>query len=99
MSRGREVTVGTDILGTVFSIVACTRAPKAFGEEGSGMTSNGNIEEASGGRDDWAIVTNSYNKGLVASYCILIQAILRVNGSKERRGVGWSRGGQLCEQR
>ena len=48
MSGGGEVVVGTDVEGTVFVIVACTRALKAFSEERSRATSNGNIEEASG---------------------------------------------------
>ena len=58
MSGGREVTVRTDVLGAVFLIVTCTRAPKTFGEGRSGAMSNGDIEEASRGRDDWTIVAN-----------------------------------------
>ena len=48
MSGGREVAVGTDVEGTVFAIVACTRVLKAFGESRSGATSNGDVEETSG---------------------------------------------------
>ena len=92
VSRGGEVAVGTDIEGTVFMIVACIRAPKAFSEGRSRAMSNRDIEEASGSRDDWTIVTNSYDKRLIVSYCIFVQAVFRVDGSERGRGVGQGRG-------
>ena len=82
MSRGREVTVRTDVLGAV-----C----------GSGVTSNGDIEKVSGGRDDWTIVANSHDKELVVSYCVFVQAIFGVHGSEGGRDIRQSRGGQLCK--
>ena len=86
------MAVGTDIEGTVFMIVACIRAPKAFSEGRSRAMSNRDIEEASGSRDDWTIVTNSYDKRLIVSYCIFVQAVFRVDGSERGRGVGQGRG-------
>ena len=50
------MAMGTDVERAVLTIVTCARAPKALGEGGSGATSDGNIEEASGGRDDGTIV-------------------------------------------
>ena len=82
----------TDVLETVFSILTCTRAPKAFSKGRSEATSDGDIEEASGGRDDWTIVANSHDKGLVVCYCVFIQAVFGVDGSEGGRDIGWSRG-------
>ena len=87
----------TDVLGAIFLIVTCTRALKAFGKGGSRVTSNGDIEEVSGGRDDWTIIANSHNKGLIVGYCVFIQAVFWVDGSKRGGDVGRSRGEQLCE--
>ena len=56
VSGSGEVAMGTDVERAVLTIVTCARAPKALGEGGSGATSDGNIEEASGGRDDGTIV-------------------------------------------
>ena len=39
------------------------------------------------------IVANLYAEGLIPGHRVFIEAIFRVYGSKERRGVGWSRGG------
>ena len=97
MSRGGKVTVRTDVLGAIFSIVTCTRAPKAFSKGGSGATSNRDIEEASGGRDYWTIIANLHDKGLVVGYCIFIQAIFWVDSSEGGGDIRWSRGEQLCK--
>ena len=91
--------MGTDVEGTVFAIVACTRALKAFSESGTGATSNGDVEEMSGGRDDRAIVANLYDKRLIVGYCVFIQAVFWVDGSKRGRSIGWGRRGQSCKQR
>ena len=66
------MTMGTDILGTVFLIVTSTKALKALGKEGSRTAGNRDIKKASRGRDDGAVVTNSHDEGLVSGDCIFI---------------------------
>ena len=93
MSRGGEVTVRTDVLGAVFSIVTCIRAPKAFSEGRSGAISDGNIEEASRSRDNRMIVAHLHDKGVVDSYSIFVQAVFGFDSNERGRSVRRSRGG------
>ena len=64
--------MGTDIEGTVFTIVAHTRAPKALGEGGSRATSDGNIEETSRSGNDRTIVAKLHDERMVDRYSIFV---------------------------
>ena len=75
------MAVGTDVEGAVLAIVTCARAPKAFGEHGSGATGDRNIEEARWGRNDRMIVAELHDKGMVNIHSILVQAVFEVDGS------------------
>ena len=91
------MAVGTDVEGAVLTIVTCARAPKAFSESRSGAMSDGDIEEASRGRNDRTIVSELHNKGLVDVHSIFIKAISGVDGGEGGRSVGWSWRRQLCK--
>ena len=82
--------MGADVEGTVFAIVTCTMAPKAFGEGGSGATGDWDIKEVSGSRDDRMIVSKLHNERTIDGHSIFIEAIFRVYGSEGRGSVRWS---------
>ena len=72
VSRSGEVAMGTDIEGTVLTIVTYARALKALGESRSGATRDRDIEEASRGGDDRTIVSELNNKRTVDIHSIFI---------------------------
>ena len=77
-----------DIEGTVFSIVTCTMAPKAFGQGRSGAASDGNIKEASWSREDRTIITELYNEGAIGVHSVLVNTIFWVDSGKRGGGIG-----------
>ena len=93
VSGGGDITVRADIFRAVFSIVTSTRAPKTFGEKGSGLASDWNVKEASGGGNDRTVVANLGYERLVLSDCIFVQAIFWINGSERGGCVRRSRRG------
>ena len=72
VSGGGYVTVRADIFGTVFSIVTSTRALKKFGKKGSGLVSDRDVKEASGGRNDRTVVADLDYERLVMSDCVFV---------------------------
>jgi hypothetical protein len=48
MTGSGDVAVGTDVVGTVLSIMTSTTAPKTFGESGGREPSNGNMNQTGG---------------------------------------------------
>ena len=91
------MAMGADIEGAVLTIVTCASALKALSEGGSGAMSDGDIEEASRGRNDRTIVSELHNKGLVDVHSIFIKAISGVDGGEGGRSVGWGRGQKSCK--
>ena len=66
------VAMGTDVEGTVFTIVTCTMTPKTLGQSGSGATSDRDIKEASRSREDRTIVTKLYHERTVCVHSIFV---------------------------
>ena len=90
VSGSREMAMGADIEGVVLVIVTCASALKALSEGRSRAKSDGDIEEASRGRNDRTIVSELHNEGSVDVHSIFTKAVFGVDGSEGGRSVGWS---------
>ena len=71
-SGSGKVAMRAGVEGTVLMIVTCARAPKAFGERGSRVTGDRDIEEARWGGNDWTIVTKLHDKRVVGVHSIFV---------------------------
>ena len=58
-------TMGTDIEGTILSIVTEIVTPKALGEGGCWSTTDGDMDNSSGGGEDTGSIGEGLKKGLV----------------------------------
>ena len=66
------MAVGTDVEGTVFTIVTCTMAPKTFSKHGGGAASDWDVKKVSWGGEDRTIVTELYHKRAICIHSIFI---------------------------
>ena len=79
--------MGTDIEGTVLTIVTCARALKALGEGGGRAARDRDVEEASGGRDDRMIISKLHDERTINVDSIFIKAIFGVDSGEGGRSV------------
>ena len=66
------MAMGADVERAVLAIVTCTKAPKTFGQCGSGATRDRDVEEAHWGRYDWTIITKLHDERTVGVHSILV---------------------------
>ena len=51
---------------------------------------DGDIEKASGGRDDRTIVSDLHDERMIDVHSIFVKVVFWVDGSEGGRSVGWS---------
>jgi hypothetical protein len=65
MTGSEDMAVGADVVGTVLSIMTSMMAPKTLGKSRGGESSNGNINNTGGGREDRTIISDLYHERLI----------------------------------
>ena len=76
VTRDREITMGTDVVWAILTVVTQTMTLKALGERGGRTPRDRDLEDASGSKKDFRTIFQLYHEGPVKGKNSFVKAKL-----------------------